>query len=244
MQEHETLARALKLYLEVATRFPRTRAARDALYTAAVCHERLSNYSPYWREIYQAGLHAGQRMVTYWDVKAAYPGYQLPRGTYGWQPATRTVYGGPGWTPPPKPLPHLTRAARLKMYIRRLAAGLQYFWNEKGQRWFTAMVILFGLWFTARVAVRHRKLLRTEIAQHRVEQGKQIMNYPWSSLFWIDPVPLERRDRVKQFFRAVRREFWQLACDGHSRPVLVRSIISHSLLAGLLLSLLRTFGLA
>jgi hypothetical protein len=55
-QEHEKLARALDVYLEVVDRFPRTRASRDALYTAAICHERLSGYNPYWREIYQSGL--------------------------------------------------------------------------------------------------------------------------------------------------------------------------------------------
>ena len=69
-QEHDRLARALNVYLDTVDRFPRTRAARDALYTAAVCHERLSNYNPYWRQIYENGLHGGARMVTYADVKA------------------------------------------------------------------------------------------------------------------------------------------------------------------------------
>jgi hypothetical protein len=67
-QQHDRLARALKTYLQVAEQFPHTRAARDALYTAAVCHERLSNYNPYWRNIYEHGLHAGERMVTYADL--------------------------------------------------------------------------------------------------------------------------------------------------------------------------------
>src|SRR6202035_1592565 len=31
--------------------------------------------------------------------------YQMPRGTSGWQPATRTVNGGPGWDAPPRHLP-------------------------------------------------------------------------------------------------------------------------------------------
>jgi hypothetical protein len=29
------------------------------------------------------------------EIKAAYPDYQLPRGTFGWEPATATVNGGP-----------------------------------------------------------------------------------------------------------------------------------------------------
>jgi TolA-binding protein len=243
MQEHETPARALKVFLEVVDRFPRTPAARDALYSAAVCHERLSNYSPYWREIYHAGLHAGPRMITYQDVKAAYPDYQLPRGTYGWQPSTRTVYDGPGWAAPAKPLPRPSKTARLKILGRRLLARLQSFWNETGQRWFTAVVMLAGLWLTGRVALRHRKLLRAAISQHRSEGGKEIMIYSWHSLFWVDPVPLERREKAKQLIGAALQEGWQLARDGHSRPLLVRTIISHALLLGLLLNLLSAVGL-
>ncbi|MDX6612809.1 MAG: hypothetical protein QOD75_1995 [Blastocatellia bacterium] len=243
MQEHETIARALKIYLDVASRFPRTRAGRDSLYSAAVCHERLANFSPYWRDIYQAGLHAGSRMVSYPDVKAAYPGYQLPRGTSGWQPSTRTVYGKPGWAPPAKPAPRLSRVARLKLLTNHLVAGVTDFWRKQGQRWFTALVMLAGLWLTGRIALRHRKHLRAEISQHRLEQGKQITVYPWSSLFWVDPVPLDRREKVKQFFGAIMQEVWELARDSQSRPVLVRSIISHFLLAGLLLNLLATIGL-
>jgi hypothetical protein len=182
-------------------------------------------------------------MVSYQDVKAAYPGYQLPRGTSGWQPSTRTVYGKPGWAPPAKPSPRLSRVARLELLTNHLIAGMTDFWNKQGQRWFTALVMLAGLWLTGRIALRHRKHLRAEISQHRLEQGKQITVYPWSSLFWVDPVPLDRREKVKQFFGAIMQEVWELARDSQSRPVLVRSIISHFLLAGLLLNLLATIGL-
>src|SRR5262249_43376935 len=51
-EEHEPVARALEIYLDVVHRFPNTRAARDALYTAAVCHERLSDYNNHWRNVY------------------------------------------------------------------------------------------------------------------------------------------------------------------------------------------------
>ncbi|HEY9499994.1 MAG TPA: hypothetical protein VIR01_00040, partial [Pyrinomonadaceae bacterium] len=134
-QEHERLARALEIYLQVVQRFPNTRAARDSMYTAAICHERLSNYNSYWREIYENGLHAGQRMVTYEDVKATYPGYQLPRGTFGWQPSTRTVNGGPGWAPPPKPPLRLSRKQRLLLMAYQLEDQLKRFFAKHARHW-------------------------------------------------------------------------------------------------------------
>ena len=151
MQEHDTLARALKIYLEVVKRFPRTRAARDALYTTAVCHERLSDYNPYWREIYMTGLHAGSRMVTYEDVKAAYPNYQLPRGTYGWRPSNRTANGGPGWASPPKRVPRPTRMARLKLMIDHIL--------NRAANFRTLIGILLAIRFTAWLTKLDRKLL-------------------------------------------------------------------------------------
>jgi outer membrane protein assembly factor BamD (BamD/ComL family) len=121
-QEHEPVAHALKIYLDIVTRFPNTQAARDALYTAAVCHERLSGYNMHWRNAYELGLHAGERMVTYGDVETEYPNYQLPRGTIGWEPATRTVNGGPGWNEAPKPKPRPTVRAKIKQRITGLFA--------------------------------------------------------------------------------------------------------------------------
>jgi len=78
MQKHDMAANSLPIFMEVVRRFPNTRAARDALYTAAVCHERLSEYNNYWRDIYRNGGNAGPRMVTYLDVRAAYPKYKFP----------------------------------------------------------------------------------------------------------------------------------------------------------------------
>ncbi len=120
-QSHDTVARALPIYLKIVDRFPRTRAAKDALYSAAVAHERLSDLNPFWRSTYEQGLFAGTRKVSYADVKRLYPEYQLPRGTYGWEPSTRTVNGGPGWAPPPKPLPKTSRTDRA---IKTLAGWL------------------------------------------------------------------------------------------------------------------------
>lgn len=241
-QEHERLARALNIYLGIVNRFPRTRAARDSLYTAAVCHERLSNYNPYWREIYQNGLHAGDRMVTYQDVKATYPNYQLPRGTYGWQPSTRTVNSGPGWQAPPKPPLRLTKTARLKLMVQRMADRFQTFWQEKGRRWLTEMVIVVGLLFTARAAARDRNRLRTRIARLRIQQSRQTVTYPWLEMFWVDPVKLDRRKQVRKLLREKREEFLELARDRRSKPVLVRNIVSHTLLIGLLIGLIWTAG--
>ena len=219
MEEHETLARALKIYLKIVELYPRTRAARDALYTAAVCHERLSNFNPYWRDIYGAGLHAGQRMVTYTDVKAAYPTYQLPRGTYGWQASTRTVNDGPGWAAPPKPAPRPSRLARVRMAIEPLLERAWVFY-EKVRRWITFIFLVFGVGFTARIAAQNRKLLRPKLVRVRLAAPTRFVELPWGELL---------RERGI--------EFWELARDGRSRPILLRNILSHSFLAVLVISL-------
>ena len=222
MQEHETYARALKIYLEIVDRYPHTRAAKDALYTAAVCHEHLSGYNPYWRNIYEAGLHAGQRMVTYDDVKAAYPKYQLPRGTFGWWPSTRTVYDGPGWAPPPKPAPKPSRWARLRSKVEPRINQAWVFWNQTVRRWITFIVLLFGVGFTARIATQNRKLLRPKVLRLRIVNSTLGLESSWTT---------------KQLLRERGMEFWELARDGASRPILLRNLFSHSFLAGLVISL-------
>ena len=116
-QSHETLARSIPIYLEIVNRYPNTRAAKDALYSTAVAHEKLSNFNDYWRDIYARGMFAGPRYVTYPDVKSAYPRYQLPRGTDRWEASTRTVNGGPGWAPAPKPQPRETREHKVKRLL-------------------------------------------------------------------------------------------------------------------------------
>jgi tetratricopeptide (TPR) repeat protein len=246
-QERERLARALKVYLEVVDRFPQTRAARDSLYTAAVCHERLSSYNPYWRGIYQSGLHAGQRMVTYEDVKATYPNYQMPRGTYGWQPSTRTVNGGPAFQAPPKPPKppvRLTKTARVKRMARWLKDSLNDFWVDKGERWLTEGILLGLVLVIARVAGRSRKRLRMRLARQRRIQAKEVVVYPWLDLFWIDHVEPSRREQLKKFLGEKRQEIIELARDPRGRPVLIRNLVTHTALLSLLLSLIWTFGSA
>jgi TolA-binding protein len=166
MQEHDAAARALPLYLDIVKRFPRTRAARDAMYTAAVCHERLAGYNPYWRGVYEAGLHAGERMVTYADVRAAYPDYQLPRGTYGWEPSTRTVKGEPGFAAPPKPQPRPTRAERVRLKLLRAWIWLVELWETQLRRWVLLALVFGSTLLAARSAACARQLLRTELTRH------------------------------------------------------------------------------
>jgi hypothetical protein len=236
MQEHDTPARALKIYLRIVEQFPHTRAARDAFYTAAACHERLSNYNPYWRDIYDSGLHAGQRMVTYTDVKAAYPTYQLPRGTSGWQPSTRTVYGGPGWAPPPKRVPRPSRWARLESKAEDIYNRVWAFWNEKVRRWITFVFLLFGVAFTARIAAQNRKLLRPKIVRLRIANSTLGVEPPWTGMFWQHR-SRERLEKLKRFLSERGMEFWELARDRGTRPILLRNILSHSFLTGLVISL-------
>jgi TolA-binding protein len=236
MQEHETYARALKIYLQIVKQYPRTRAARDAFYTAAVCQERLSGYNPYWRDIYSSGIHAGERMVTYTDVKAAYPTYQLPRGTYGWQPSTRTVNDGPGWAPPPKPVPRPSRWARLESKVNGLLNRAWVFWNEL-RRWITFIFLFFGVGFTARIAAQNRKLLRPKIVRVRLAALNRTADPSWTTLSWKDGLQPRYGDKLKQFLSERGIEFWELARDRRTRPLLLRNILSHSFLAGLVISL-------
>lgn len=117
LQIHDPWAKAIPLYEEIVAKYPESKVARDALYTIAVAHEKLEGRNGVWNEIYKRGLFAGPRLVKYNDVRNIYPNYQLPRGTYGWEPSTRTVNGGPGWAAKPKPLPRLTTEQRV---VRKL----------------------------------------------------------------------------------------------------------------------------
>ncbi len=124
LQLHDPWAKAIPIYEEVVARYPNSKVARDALYSAAVAHERLEGRNSVWSEMYKRGLFAGPRMVTYQDVRNIYPEYQLPRGTYGWRPSTRTVNGGPGWDPKPNPVPKLTTEQRVVRKLTKWADAL------------------------------------------------------------------------------------------------------------------------
>ena len=67
-----------------------------------------------------------------------------------------------------------------------------------------------------------------------------MVTYPWLKLFWIDHVEPSRREQVRKFIGEKRQEFLELAKDRRSRPVLLRSLVSHTVLSGLVLALLWT----
>lgn len=241
MQEHETVARALVIYLDIARRFPETRAARDALYTAAVCHERLADFNPYWRDMYHRGLHAGQRMVTYEDVRRTYPDYQLPRGTRGWEPSSRTVNGGAGWAARPQPQPRPTRLARLKLKLEYILRRAVDFWKQTGRRWLVIWWSGVGLLFASHLAARSRGLLRQSLARsdrNRVEgrtapeifSAYSAMNRDYYASSWWRAM---MRDRVTRT--------WRLRYTRRGRSILAYNLTTHTLLVWLMLIMIWTW---
>lgn len=169
-REHEPVARALALYLELARRYPTTRAAPDALYTAVLCHQQLSGYNAYWRYQYDAGLHAGERMVTLADVRRAYPRYRLPRDG-DWQPSTRTVGGEPAWDKPARAVPP-TRTQKARRAVARVERGVSLGWSLFGEvaggrvrRWSLALLSAAGLWLLFRRTRPARRSLLDQLAR-------------------------------------------------------------------------------
>jgi hypothetical protein len=59
--------------------------------------------------------------------------------------------------------------------------------------------------------------------------------------FWIDRLQPGRGERIRTFLGVKREEFLGLAKDRRSQPALLRSILSHSVLIGLLVFLFWTF---
>lgn len=153
---HDALAQSVDAFLDVVDRYPDTHAAADALYSAAVAHDRLSNFNGYWRSQYENGLHAGRRLVTYDDVRRLYPKYRIPLATIGWEPSTRTVNGGPARAalpPKPKPVP------AWRHYAKRVPEVVVEFggpivdsvssWIRSGARW-TGDVLMRGAILTVK----------------------------------------------------------------------------------------------
>ena len=241
MQEHETLARALVIYLDIVRRFPKTRAARDALYTAAVCHERLSDYNPYWRDMYQRGLHAGQRMVSYEDVRRMYPDYQLPRGTRGWEPSTRTVNGGPGWAAQPKPPPRLTWRARLKLKLESLVRRALDFWEQTGRRWLAIWFNCVGLLFASYLAAHARGRLRRSLPRPDLNRAGSRAAPGIFRAYQITERDYDSGSRWRTRMRRRLGEVWQLRFSRYGRYILAFNLMTHTLMAGLALSLILTW---
>lgn len=250
MQEHESLARALVIYLDLWRRFPETRAARDAFYTAAVCHERLANYNDYWRGIYHMGLHAGERLVTYADVRRIYPRYPLPLGTFGWEPATRTVNGQPAWGQPPPPAPQRTRVELLRRRIERGGKRIGRVWEvllwpawewfgsirEGGVRHLVAFALMgCSVCFIYRRTRRTRRWWWAPLARGPAAPPKPDTHEapalfstfaaheknPWSA-------------RLRRLGNQWRRDGWSCArLAGRGRAALVLNIVTHGLLTAL-----------
>jgi hypothetical protein len=121
---HEPVAHALRTFLDVADRFPGTKAGRDALASAVFADERLAGYNEYWREAYAIGRYAGNRRPTYAEVRTRYPKYAWPLGNgTSWEPSTRTVDGKPAWPPKPKPVPPKP------LWRRAVDRGLPLLWS-------------------------------------------------------------------------------------------------------------------
>jgi hypothetical protein len=256
-QEHDMAARALSIYLEVVRRFPDTRAARDALYTAAVCHLRLAGYNQYWRTAYDNGLHAGARMVTLADVRAAYPDYRYPRGTYGWRPSTRTVNGGPGWDAPPKPRPRLTRAARAKLLLAAWQPALVKTANDWLiwlRHWLTVALLSAAALVAGRVAARTRRQLRIQLARHpqqrQQEQTPELNGSappapsPWLATegaipTWLEQLGRQLRPHAAVLYGHLRRRIEPLLQDAPGRAALASNALSHTILIVLLIELIR-----
>ncbi len=167
IREHSETVHALEIYQRVAREYPNTRAAPDALYTAAVAFEKLKNTGS-WSELYATEFYRQGQVVTYADVRRVYPRYQLPRGTDGWQPSTRTVNGTYGWALPPKPLPRLTRWQRIARrfeIVRNYATEIMRpVWQMAANFWHVTLkpllllaLSIIAVIMSARLAARARR---------------------------------------------------------------------------------------
>jgi outer membrane protein assembly factor BamD (BamD/ComL family) len=265
MQKHDMASSSLPIFLEVVRRFPNTRAAKDALFTAAVCHERLHEYNNYWREVYSGGGHAGPRMVTYRDVKAAYPGYKFPRGTFGWEPSTRTVNGGPGWDKPPRPAPRPSRWARVERLanywstenfklINRMLTDIEFpvkqVWssivaavNWVGH-WLWIIAMCCWLWFLWRRAREAIILMSEVLAQCEPRPAEERLNP--NSLLEVTPSASVLKRYLNQDIRAqwlepvydLEYKIRQIVHSKRGISITAFYVASHGLFAVLLLRLL------
>lgn len=253
MESHEPVVRALKIYLQIAEDYPRTRAARDALYTAAVAHERLKGFELYWPGQYEAGLYAGDRLVTYEDVRRTYTDYRMPSGTYGWEPLTRTVRGHAAWPAPPKPKP-LTGVERARGKIKRaelrvaqvwglfgeVYGGRVRAWTVKGLRWTLAALVALFVLLVFRRTRRARHFLYKQLAR-RIKRGRaaravRAPYVPTSS--YAAHVPQQFGARLQAAVYDTAHGLLRLALHERGRAALALNLFTHGLLTLLLWSLL------
>lgn len=244
-QEHEAIARALVIYLDIVKRYPNTRAARDALYTAVLAHQRLSNFNEYWRGMYGKGFHAGERLVTYADLRRAYPDYRVPRGTLGWEPSTRTVNGAPAWdAPAPKPPPP-TRTEQVRRKIRRgerlALKGWELFGEVAGgraRRWSLVGLVSACLLLVFRLTRRSRAALFELLARAARRQTPTIEVLPAPASSYGAQEPYTPGARARAASRDAWRGFWQIVSDEKGRAALALNFVTHGLLTALLYALM------
>lgn len=268
MQRHDMAANSLPIFLEVAARFPKTRAARDALYTAAVCHKRLLNYNEYWSTIYSHGGHAADRMVTFRDVRAVYPRYRFPRGTIGWEPSTRTVNGGLGWDPLPKPKPRPSKwmraatilnnvTAEIIKLLNRLLSDFEYCVKQVWLgivavvnwivqlvswigHWFWMLTMFGWLWFLWPRLRDSRSLMNEALSQCESRPQEEAND----SITLIESNRIERylgldlRDKVIEAGKDLAYKLRQVGVDRRGRSIIAFYVACHYLFVMILLRVL------
>jgi outer membrane protein assembly factor BamD (BamD/ComL family) len=255
-QEHEGASRALALYLEVARLYPRTRAARDSLYTAILCHQRLSNFNGYWREMYGRGLHAGAALVTLSDLRRAYPQYRLPRAG-DWKPSARTVGGAAAWPAPPGPR-RLTRTERARVRLGRAERGVARAWGLFGEvyggrvrawtvaaaRW--AVVALTGcaVLLVFRRTRRARRFLYRRLARRRRSSRTRPARETYApASSYAAHVAHARGPRLRSAATQTARDLLlRLALHERGRAALALNLFTHGLLTVLLWAVIWAAG--
>ncbi|HYH87531.1 MAG TPA: tetratricopeptide repeat protein [Pyrinomonadaceae bacterium] len=247
-QEHEAVARALAVYLDVVRRYPRTRAARDSLYTAILCHQELASFNAYWRDVYDRGLHAGERLVTLGDLRREYPNYRLPHAG-DWKPSTRTVGGEPAWPAPPKAR-ELTGAERVRLKLKRaerwVSQGWSLFgevgggrvrrWTLKALRWLVVALVASCLLLVFRLTRRTRRFLYQQLARRRASARAGKTYAPKSS--YAAHLPYAFGASVRAASGEVAQRLFQLATHERGRAALALNLFTHGLLSVLLWAVL------
>jgi outer membrane protein assembly factor BamD (BamD/ComL family) len=241
-REHESPSRALEIYLDIVRRYPDTRAARDAFYTAILCHQRLSGFNAYWRDAYELGLHAGERVVTYADLRRAYPRYRAPVPGY-WRPSTRTVDGGPAWPAPPAPK-KLTGTERARRKLLRAEALAVKGWALSGEvaggrarRWSLALVCAAGILCLWRATRRSRATLYELLRHYAARRARppEVVARPSSS--YASHHPYTAGARLHTAAANLRRTLLDVALDERGRAAIALNLLTHGLLTALLWAL-------
>lgn len=253
MEEHEPLVRALDIYLRVAEDYPRTRAARDALFTAAVIHERLPSLQLYWPGQYRQGLYAGARFVTYKDVRRIYPDYRLPVGsTFYWEPSTRTVNGHAAWPAPPR-VRQLTGMERARLKIRRaerrLSKGWELFgeiyggrvrnWTLNALRWLLVALVAACVLLVFRRTRRTRRFLYRQLKRRPKPYGAGHMREVYApASSYAAHIPRARGGGLRAAAGQTAHGLLRLALHERGRAALALNLFTHGLLSVLLWAVL------